>query len=285
MDSKTREGRLKCVSKCLSILTRSLEGNYVCFEVFEMYRDQCAASAVNVLLQVCLALQPDDLNTHPKLFRRVSDFISEVLSEHPRHVLAQTPMTVNRMVNILIDGLCYDLDPLTPNNCAGGLDTLFTYLYRATTSKQQQQQQQQQQGGGRGGGVSDDFYNRQEISIGLGLAKIINDDARCRATMERIVPVLFNLVAFEKSTSKVWSLSRPLATAIACDGKSFDGFCARFVQAQPESERACLSDLLKMLTSEVRFDTSYQSKNQFTRNLCRFSQAVQTSLPRMRMVV
>jgi len=245
------EVRVKGLQLCLSILTRALSGNYVCFEVFDMYRDQCVNTAVTALLKPCLSLGTEVLGSHKKLFRKLCDFLAELFTpEHMKQTLAQSPEMIHKMLLILIDGLCSDQDKFAVSASAGAFDNLFGMYYMA-------------------------LKNRNEDRSGLNTRlRLLFNDARCKATLSNVVGVLMNLVIFgsSKHNNNLWGLSRPMATSIAVDTKAFLAYRNRFVQAQVTEHRDAVDRAFSELVAEVEFDISYHDKNRFTKNLCRFVQ-------------
>mmetsp|Transcript_26405 Transcript_26405/g.41809 ORF Transcript_26405/g.41809 Transcript_26405/m.41809 type:complete len:1185 (-) Transcript_26405:131-3685(-) len=252
-EERLKDHTIKGLDLCLRILTRALSGNYVAFEVFDMYRDECYTHVISSLLGVSLQLKSDILMQRPKVFRHVCAFISELACSHMSPLCMQEAEVISKVLSLLLDGVCFEYDPITPSACAGALENIFEFYYQHKNDPPQSRTGQQ-----------------------AARLRILLSDQKCKVSRERVVPVLFSMSLFGDGSAKILSLSRPLLCAIACDEKGFVDFKLRFISSQRPDDQKRLEIAFEGLMRDIGNKITYKEKNFFARNLYEVAELVRT---------
>ena len=248
--SSLYDRKLKGLGLCMDLLSRALSGNYVCFEVFDVYSDQCVHASVEAVVRACLQIGHERFAPHPKLMRKFCDFLAVLFCDH-FSIAVQLPTEVfKKLVVALTDGLC-SADRVAVSSCAGAFDHIFEFqlgMHRARGKR----------------GDADTERLRQHLQ-----------NTRLRAAQQRLISVIFNLVLFQQGESNAWCLSRPAATLIACESRAFIAFREGFVRSQRQETRAGVAAAFATLVlPKPNSPVSFADKNAFTKSFCKLRENI-----------
>ncbi|KAL3918381.1 MAG: hypothetical protein SGILL_004261 [Bacillariaceae sp.] len=127
-DPEIYKKRYKGLALSLHVLNSALGGNYVCFGVFELYKDPALSSSLATALKMALSVPLDDINAYPKLSKAYYSFIEILFRSHKKTVFALDTNTFLQIMNTVHDGLQSN-DPTISSFCANTIDHLTTYYF------------------------------------------------------------------------------------------------------------------------------------------------------------
>eukprot|EP00002_Diphylleia_rotans_P028516 TRINITY_DN5761_c0_g1_i2.p1 TRINITY_DN5761_c0_g1~~TRINITY_DN5761_c0_g1_i2.p1 ORF type:complete len:1042 (-),score=181.91 TRINITY_DN5761_c0_g1_i2:22-3147(-) len=133
------EEKYKGFSICMTILARTLVGNYVNFGVFGLYGDNCLDRALDISVRMILCIPASDLMKFPKVSKSFFTVLETMFQNHAPFMLSLDSFSFSRLVEIIKDGIkCPDVT--TCSLACNALDAIVSYPIQhfkdvATTQK------------------------------------------------------------------------------------------------------------------------------------------------------
>ena len=236
------------------MLHHSLNGKYVNFGVFQLYKDPCLKSMVDASI-VYIAKSPyNEIKLYPKVHQGLQTYLEALFSNH-LDLLMKTynPNAIMELLGMTLKGL-EGLDEHVATVCSSAIDHFATYVFekkRLDPSK-------------------DPFAAK--IKHCLQLKPTIFYD---------VLDSLFRIVLFTESGNQ-WSLSKPILSLMLADRSSFEKLTKNYVQSMAINQKAQQEMVVAFtaLTHEIRPNLEQGNRDRFSQHVAQFRTAILPLLKR-----
>lgn len=121
--------KYKGIALALAMLSRALNGSYVNFGVFELYKDPALDLALDAAMQMALAIPSKDVIVYAKVAKAYFVFLEAICHNHTSFLVRQPTTTFITIVECLGKGLV-SVDVQISSQSAMAIDNLATWLHK-----------------------------------------------------------------------------------------------------------------------------------------------------------
>jgi len=230
--------RYKSLAHCFTILTRTMEGQYVNFGVFKLYNDSCFMDVLTVMVKFARSIPLDELMVFPKLCRAFFQFARTLLMYHTGAFLEVGQEAFVHIIQCIEQGVC-SIDPSISSQAAMALDHLAAFYFQCS-----------------GKDTPEARIMQRHVQA--------NPDA---------FPVLLKTVMevlLTDNCQNQWCLSRPLLALILINEVHYEALKREIAGSfTPEKQQPLMSSLEKLMTDVTR-SLEPKNRDKFTQNLSMF---------------
>ncbi|RHY63002.1 hypothetical protein DYB34_007597 [Aphanomyces astaci] len=241
--------KYKGMSLCMGILFRALGGNYVNFGVFKLYNDAAWDQALEVCLQLALAIPLDELMTYPKVKTTYFFFLEMLFRNQIVSVVSLESSVFSQLVQSLHEGVnSYDLTIAA--QCATAVDHLASLYYHETKKK-------------------------KDSPVKHALAMHLQAYPSLWSTL---LSSLFNILIYGDATSQ-WALSRPILSLSLCSPDALTAYQHSIAASQgTDQHKAQVDDAFTRLYQEILPSLEASNRDRFTQKLGQFRNTLRSFL-------
>mmetsp|Transcript_3867 Transcript_3867/g.5404 ORF Transcript_3867/g.5404 Transcript_3867/m.5404 type:complete len:1062 (+) Transcript_3867:120-3305(+) len=236
--------KYKGISLCLLCLTRTFNGNYINFGVFDLYGDPALAGALDISLKLILAIPLSDVLAYPKLQKIFYGYLEVLCNNHTAQLARVDTSVFVSILTAIKEGLD-TLDVNIVTSCCVCLDKLVSYS------------------------LSTNAKGKDVASVNLMKRHV----AESAEMMCSLMSGLLRKILFEECPN-LWSLSRPLLSLILLHTEFFTKLQAQLIELQPADVRPQLQKNFTELMTEVQSNLEYTNRDKFSQNLNAFVQEI-----------
>lgn len=233
--------RYKGVMLSMQILARALNGGYVNFGVFELYRDKALSVAVNVVLKLVLSIRLEVLLAYQKISKEYFSLLEVLFRNHVNLIVNADSQVVHTLIESLAEGIQHT-DSAQSSIACKGLDNLIEFIWE----------------------------NQRKRSPSEALVKLKAHMQKNPDVLGNLISTLFNQVLFQNCKNQ-WAMSRPIFSLIVNCPQYYEKYKKDLAATQPPQHHQKLSqafDLILMKDITAKIDDKNREK--FTQNLVRF---------------
>jgi exportin-7 len=121
--------KYKGIALALAMLSRSLNGSYVNFAVFDLYKDAALSNALDAAMKLALSIPCKDVTIYAKVAKAYFVFLEAMCHNHTAFLVQQPHSTFVTLVECLGRGLVA-IDVQTSSQCAMAVDNLASWLHK-----------------------------------------------------------------------------------------------------------------------------------------------------------
>jgi exportin-7 len=290
--------KYKGIALALAMLSRALNGSYVNFGVFELYKDPALDSALEAAIQMALAIPAKDVVVYSKVAKSYFVFLEALCHNHTAYLVRQPQVAFDALVGALGRGLV-SVDVQTSSQCAMAIDNLASWLHRnlsADASKVHPATQVRAccSIGTLCAPVPTTMLharslitcsNKSTLTPSSEARKALpGSNAQTRLCVQLFVQhlnaqpslfpdllySLFDIVLFDECLNQ-WSLSRPMLSLILVITMTHEAEMGklkeRLIATQPADKQAFLAQCLDKLMKDVDGTLDSKNRDRFTQNL------------------
>eukprot|EP00921_Rhytidocystis_pertsovi_P005288 GHVQ01009146.1.p1 GENE.GHVQ01009146.1~~GHVQ01009146.1.p1 ORF type:complete len:1098 (-),score=127.73 GHVQ01009146.1:615-3908(-) len=239
--------KYKPLAVALEMFSHALSGNYVIFGVFEFYQDGALDNALQLGLQMCLAIPDADLQAYLKSLKPYYTYIDLVTRNFMPQVLKIQSSSLASLIRSLEEGLC-SFESGVCMQCCSAIDNVVSFFYHNQS------------------GPDDDARS---------ICNFLATESQC---LKRIFQLMFQLVLTGEFSS-TWSMSRPLLGLILLLPDEFSIIKTQIGQQHSDKDKQNRLDKhFEDLMSNVEQNLSAKNKDLFTRNLYHFASVIRNAV-------
>lgn len=240
--------RYKGIHVAMTVLARSLSGNFCNFGVFKLYNDNSLIKALDIVIRLALSIPLKDIVAYPKICKAYFGLLEILFNSHTEMVIAFDTPTFLQLVTSLEEGIKLDDMSLSSQICAA-LDHLCTYYYVQAKKNSPQAQMLQ---------------NHLKQSPDL---------------FPRTLALFFNMIMFQECGNQ-WSLSRTMLSLIVINPAFFEQLKQQISSniGGNEERQQKVRDSFEKLMSGVEMDLEARNRDKFTGNLITFRSLIKEIL-------
>jgi exportin-7 len=235
--------KYKGISLALSMLSRALNGSYVNFGVFELYKDPALQASLDAALQLALSIPREDVVLYSKVGKAYFVFLEAMCHNHAPFLVSQPHDTFVTLIQCLNSGIV-SIDVQVSSQCAMAVDNLASWLHKNLYPGTHKQHP-----------ATQSFLQHINASPSLLI------DLLCS---------IFEIVLFDECFNQ-WSLSRPMLSLILVTNMTSDqgmaNLKARLISTQPVEKQPFLESCLEKLMKDVDGSLDSKNRDRFTQNL------------------
>jgi exportin-7 len=231
--------KYKGIMVAIQVLTKTLEGNYCCFGVFDIYKDSCLIDVVNIITKLSLQVQMKDIKAYPKFSRAFFAFLEVLFGTHIETTITFDSSIFLQLVSSFEDGITSEEISLSSQIC-GCLDKLCTFYFKSVVKTDQYSQL-----------FSKHFKNNQ--------------------ILPKLLAQTLKIIIFEECRNQ-WSMSRAVMSLIATNPQFFEEIKNQIISSLPDSKKKQMNDAFTRLMDKVELDVEEGNKDKFTSNLITFKE-------------
>lgn len=169
----------KSMSLVLNLMAQALQGSYVNFGVFELYKDSALSDSLGASLQVLLSMPLVDVLAYPKVVKAYYAFLNTLFKYHLNTIVKVDTNTFVRILKTLQEGLSSGSQTDILSHCAQSVDHLASFHFSMSKRR------------------------KPEASA------LQAHFAKCPGIFSIFFNQIISIVMF-RSLNSVWTLSRPL---------------------------------------------------------------------------
>lgn len=124
--------KYKGIALALAMLSRALNGSYVNFGVFELYKDPALRAALDAAMRLALSVPREDVTVYSKVAKAYFVFLEAMCHNHVPFLVSQPHETFETLVRCLSNGIV-SIDVQTSSQCAMAVDNLASWLHKNLT--------------------------------------------------------------------------------------------------------------------------------------------------------
>lgn len=233
--------KYKGIMLSLQVLTRSLEGNYCCFGVFEIYKDRSLIDVLLIITKLTLMIPIKEIMSFPKLCKSYFTFLDVLFNSHTETAISFDSQTFLQLVISFEEGIKSDEVALSSQICAT-LDRLLTFYYNRVKKKDKS-------------------------------AQILQKHFSCNPKLlPKILTQLFNTILFEECQNQ-WSVSRTIMSLIVTNPTFFEELKKQIINSMNVQEKQTkMNEAFQKLMNNVEMNLEELNKDKFTGNLITFKE-------------
>eukprot|EP01080_Neovahlkampfia_damariscottae_P008717 gene8717-663_t len=220
--------KYKGIMVALQVLTRTLEGNYCCFGVFDIYKDSCLIEVINMIVKLSLQVSLKDIKAYPKFCKAYFSFLEILFGQHIETTVTFDTQIFLQLVNSFEDGVASDEISLSSQMC-GSLDKLCTFYFKSVTKKDQYSQM-----------LTKHFQNSQ--------------------ILPKLLSQTLKVIIFEECRNQ-WSMSRAVLSLIATNPQYFEEIKKQIINSVADSKKKQMSEAFTRLMDKVELNVEEGNKD------------------------
>lgn len=240
--------RYKGIHVAMTVLARSLSGNFCNFGVFKLYNDNSLIKVLDTIIRLSLSIPLKDIVAYPKICKAYFGLLEILFNSHTEMVIAfDTPIFL-QLVTSLEEGIKLDDVSLSSQICAA-LDHLCTYYFLQAKKNSPQAQ------------------------------KIQNHLKQSPDLFPRTLSLFFNMIMFQECSNQ-WSLSRTMLSLIVINPGFFEQLKQQITAniGGSEERQQKVREAFEKLMSGVEMDLEARNRDKFTGNLITFRSLIKEIL-------
>eukprot|EP00922_Rhytidocystis_sp_ex-Travisia-forbesii_P047010 GHVS01070082.1.p1 GENE.GHVS01070082.1~~GHVS01070082.1.p1 ORF type:complete len:1096 (-),score=137.92 GHVS01070082.1:163-3450(-) len=239
--------KYKGIAVALEMFSHALSGNYANFGVFDLYGDGALNDALNLALQMCLAIPDADLQAYLKALKPYYSYLDLATRNFMPQVLKLPPTSLCSLLRSLEEGLCA-FESGVCMQCCATIDNIVTFFYS---------------------------HIRKEDQTGESIRAFLAAEPM---SFKRIFHLMFQLVLTGEFSS-TWSMSRPLLGLILMNNDDFIEIKKQITSQQNDKEKqAKIDGFFDELMKNVDNSLTSKNKDLFTRNLYHFASVIRNTV-------
>eukprot|EP01006_Ploeotia_vitrea_P001390 TRINITY_DN104733_c0_g1_i1.p1 TRINITY_DN104733_c0_g1~~TRINITY_DN104733_c0_g1_i1.p1 ORF type:complete len:705 (+),score=416.64 TRINITY_DN104733_c0_g1_i1:264-2117(+) len=240
--------RLKGISLCMDLLTKSMNGQYVNFGVFEMYNDQCLVSALNTMIKLILSVKQSEMLSYTDVSLTYFAFLRVLFEHHMKIVVKLDSRVFLPLVTSLIAGV-QNFNREQSGVATEAIDNVFSWRILQGTM------------------VERDDASKTNVN------RFDQHMKQSRGMPAQLFETLFNLLLFG-SIDHHWVYSRALLSVMLFDRSAFSNFQQRLLQKQPQEVHERLLKAFNALQKDIKANVTMTNRDNFCRNMTQFMNTV-----------
>lgn len=236
------------------MLHHSLNGKYVNFGVFTLYKDPCLIHMVDASILYIAKSPYDEMRKYPRVHQALCAYLEALFSNHLDLLMRQyNANAIMELLAMTFRGLT-GLDEHVATVCSSAIDHFASYVFEKKR-----------------------FDPKQNPYT----AKV----ARCLSlnpnNMYKILEALFRIVLYTESGNQ-WSLSKPILSLMLADNKSYKQLERHYLETQAINmdARAKMGAAFQALTKDIRPNLEQGNRDRFSQHVSQFRTTILPLLKR-----
>jgi exportin-7 len=233
---------------CMSILTRTLSGNYCNFGAMSHYNDTTLDQALDITIKMALSIRIADLLSYPKVGAAYFTLLETVFQSYGQILVALDTAPFMHLVHSLEEAL---RSPNLAKTAVGSATTAIGHLLS--------------------------FYY-QQVQKATPYAPRLNQHFSSDPELfMRLLNTMFSSLLFEDSSNQ-WTMSRPLLPLILIGTQYYEDYKSKMVASSGPDKKAVLQDAFAKLMDGVEQNLEATNRDKFTQNLTAFRRQAKLAL-------